>query len=155
MKHLAIILLFFFACSCNGQKKNEPKFEVIKTEKEWKSQLNTQQFEVLRNKGTERAFTGEYWNHFENGKYVCAACDNPLFLSTTKFESDCGWPSFDKAIKGAVIYTNDYNFGMSRIEVQCAKCGGHLGHVFKDGPKETTGKRYCTNSVSIKFIPKK
>ena len=110
---------------------------------------------VLREKATERPFTGEYYNHFEKGKYVCAACGNVLFNSDAKFDSDCGWPSFDQAIKGSVIYKEDSSFGMVRTEVMCAKCGGHLGHVFDDGPKETTGKRFCTNSVSIKFEPAK
>ncbi|MGK4568508.1 peptide-methionine (R)-S-oxide reductase MsrB [Flavobacterium sp. 3HN19-14] len=117
-------------------------------------ELTPEQFAVLRNKETERPFTGEYWNTFEKGKYVCAACGNPLFSSDAKFNSECGWPSFDQAIKGSVIYKTDVSFGMQRTEVMCAKCGGHLGHVFDDGPTETTGKRFCTNSVSIKFIPK-
>ncbi len=140
--------------ACQGQKKETAKpLNVVKTEAEWKAELTPEQYDVLRKKGTERAFTGKYWDHFEKGTYVCGACENPLFTSDTKFESDCGWPSFDQAIKGSVIYENDYGFGMSRIEVMCAKCGGHLGHVFDDGPKDTTGKRFCTNSISIKFKP--
>ncbi len=97
---------------------------------------------------------GEYVNTFEKGDYVCAACGNVLFHSSAKFHSDCGWPSFDKAIKGSVIYVTDNTLGMTRTEVDCAKCGGHLGHVFEDGPTET-GQRFCTNSVSVKFIPAK
>jgi peptide-methionine (R)-S-oxide reductase len=153
MKNLIMLLTLLSLTACQSQKKEIPKLKIVKTEEEWKKELTTEQYEVLRKKGTERAFTGKYWDHFENGTYVCGACENPLFTSDTKFESDCGWPSFDQAIKGSVIYENDYSFGMSRVEVMCAKCGGHLGHVFDDGPKETTGKRFCTNSISIKFKP--
>ena len=129
--------------------------QIKKTDAEWKAQLSDQEYEVLRKKGTERPYTGEYWDHFEKGTYVCAACENVLFTSDTKYESHCGWPSFDQAVPGSVIYERDTSFGMIRTEVMCAKCGGHLGHVFDDGPRETTGQRYCTNSVSIKFIPNK
>jgi peptide-methionine (R)-S-oxide reductase len=141
---------------CQGQeKKKTTTSKIQKTEAEWKKELTPEQFVVLRKKGTERAFTGKYVNTFEKGDYVCAACGNLLFHSDAKFHSDCGWPSFDKAIKGSVTYIADNAFGMSRTEVNCARCGGHLGHVFDDGPKETTGQRFCTNSVSIKFIPTK
>lgn len=155
MKSILLLLTLFSLSACQGQKKDPKKttFEVVKTDSEWKSELTPEQFEILRNKGTERAFSGEYWDHFQKGTYVCAACKTPLFKSQTKFNSDCGWPSFDQAIKGAVIYQNDFSFGMSRVEVLCSKCGGHLGHVFNDGPKETTGKRFCTNSASILFLP--
>lgn len=161
MRHYIVLLVSLFAfISCQSQEKKElPKKEtskqVQKTDAEWKKELTPEQYEVLRKKGTERAFTGEYYNHFEKGKYVCAACGNVLFNSSAKFHSDCGWPSFDQAIKGSVIYKEDTSFGMVRTEVICAKCGGHLGHVFDDGPAETTGKRFCTNSVSIKFVPDK
>lgn len=138
-----------------SQKKKEMEPEIKKTDAEWKAQLTDQEYDVLIKKGTERPYTGEYWDYFEKGKYVCAACENELFSSDTKYESHCGWPSFDQAIKGSVIYKKDISFGMIRTEVMCAKCGGHLGHVFDDGPKDTTGQRYCTNSVSIKFIPTK
>lgn len=153
MKKIVMLLALILVTSCKGQKKDPLHFEVLKSETEWRNELSPFQYEVLRQKGTERAFTGEYWNHFEKGTYVCAGCENILFSSDTKFDSHCGWPSFDKAIEGSVIYEKDFSFGMSRIEVMCAKCGGHLGHVFDDGPAETTGKRYCTNSVSVKFIP--
>lgn len=157
-----IILLLTVLCAltaCNGQK-NEPQqkskiSKITKTDAQWRKELTPEQYNVLREKGTERAFTGEYVNTFEKGKYVCAACGNVIFNSDSKFHSDCGWPSFDKAIKGSVNYTTDNSFGMSRTEVTCAKCDGHLGHVFDDGPSETTGQRFCTNSVSIKFIPEK
>lgn len=155
MNKLLIILSLSFLTACNSQNKKTMDFEVKKTNAEWKAKLSDEEYRILREKGTERAFTGEYYDHFEKGIYVCAGCGNKLFESDTKFDSHCGWPSFDKAIKGSVIYERDLSFGMVRTEVMCAKCGGHLGHVFDDGPEETTGKRYCTNSVSIKFIPEK
>ena len=158
MKKLILLLFALSVSACNGQKKNTAsteKLPVQKTEAEWKKQLTPEQYKVLREKGTERAFTGEYVDNFEKGKYVCAACGNTLFASDSKFHSDCGWPSFDKAIKGSVIYKDDSSFGMTRTEVMCSQCGGHLGHVFNDGPRETTGQRFCTNSVSVQFIPEK
>lgn len=158
-KYIVIIIAIVFQ-SCQSQNKSEVSEKsntmsatIKKTDAEWKAQLSEEEYEVLRNKGTERPYTGKYDNHFEKGKYVCAACENELFSSDTKFNSHCGWPSFDQAIKGAVIYKKDSSFGMIRTEVMCAKCEGHLGHVFDDGPKETTGQRFCTNSISIKFIP--
>jgi peptide-methionine (R)-S-oxide reductase len=147
-------MLSITICQAQQKKKTSPS-KIQKTEAEWKKELTPEQYEVLRKKGTERAFTGKYVNTFEKGNYVCAACGNILFHSDAKFHSDCGWPSFDKAIKGSVTYVADNTFGMTRTEVNCARCGGHLGHVFDDGPRETTGKRFCTNSVSIKFIPSK
>lgn len=160
MKKIIVILVVLIGLnSCQSQHNKQNTAEsktpqIEKTDEEWKQELTSEQYEVLREKGTERPFTGEYWNHFEKGKYVCAACENVLFDSDAKFVSDCGWPSFDKAIKGSVIYETDTSFGMERTEVMCANCGGHLGHVFNDGPEETTGKRFCTNSVSVKFVPK-
>lgn len=151
------VLLTLTSCQSQQNKQNTPEAKntpVTKTEEDWKKELTPEQYNILREKGTERPFTGEYWNHFEKGKYVCAACGNVLFDSDAKFVSDCGWPSFDKAIKGSVIYKTDTSFGMERTEVMCAKCGGHLGHVFDDGPEETTGKRFCTNSASIEFVKK-
>ncbi|MCG2611414.1 peptide-methionine (R)-S-oxide reductase MsrB [Flavobacterium sp. SM15] len=160
MKKIVLLLTLSFFISCNAQEKKtvtqtSSANVMPKTEAEWKSKLSPEQYEVLREKGTERPFTGEYWKHFQKGMYVCAACGNPLFTSDAKFDSECGWPSFDQAIKCSVNYHNDSSFGMDRTEVTCAKCGGHLGHVFDDGPVQTTGKRFCTNSVSIKFIPAK
>ena len=160
MKKIIILLAFVFSLSsCHSQEKKTektiPKYKVSKTDAQWKAELTPEQYRVLRNKGTEASFSGEYWNHFEKGYYACAAYNNPLFTSDAKFNSECGWPSFDQAIKGSVIYKTDSSFGMQRTEVMCTKCGGHLGHVFDDGPAETTGKRFCTNSVSIIFIPKK
>ena len=153
--NLLSLILIFSLFSCQGQDKTKKsKLEIQKSEAQWKKELTPEQFEVLREKGTERPFSGKYVNTFEKGTYVCAGCGNLLFYSDAKFHSDCGWPSFDKAIKGSVTYITDSSFGMSRTEVNCAKCGGHLGHIFDDGPTKT-GQRFCTNSVSVKFIPSK
>lgn len=127
---------------------NKPK--INKTEDEWKALLTDNQFNILRKKGTEPPFTGKYNLHFENGNYHCAGCNQKLFESSSKFESGCGWPSFDNAIKGTVDYVLDKSYGMLRTEIICSNCGGHLGHVFNDGPTET-GTRYCVNSASINF----
>ncbi|MEO2053017.1 MAG: peptide-methionine (R)-S-oxide reductase MsrB [Allomuricauda sp.] len=131
----------------------EKKFNVQKTEKEWEKQLSREEYYVLRQKGTERPFTGEFNMHFENGDYHCKGCGAKLFESEHKFESGCGWPSFDQAVEGAIEYIRDTSHGMIRTETVCANCGGHLGHVFNDGPRETTGMRYCINSISIGFEP--
>ncbi len=122
-----------------------------KTKKEWQEILTEEQYRILREKGTESPHTGKYNLHFEEGKYFCAGCGQELFKSTSKFKSSCGWPSFDKAIKGSIILKKDTSFGMLRTEVLCANCGGHLGHVFTDGPTKT-GERFCINSVSLNFI---
>ncbi len=126
------------------------KYPIHKSEAEWEEQLNEEQYRVLRQKGTERPFTGQYNMHFEEGTYTCMACNSPLFKSNTKFDSGCGWPSFDESIEGNVEYVRDTSHGMIRTEILCANCGSHLGHVFNDGPTET-GQRYCVNSVSINF----
>lgn len=124
-----------------------------KTEAEWRKLLSPEEFHVLREKGTERAFTGEYWDAFRPGIYQCRACHAELFRADQKFESHCGWPSFyDSIDKSRIDEVLDVTHGMRRIEVTCARCGGHLGHVFPDGPKPT-GNRYCINSVSLRFIP--
>ncbi len=125
-------------------------YKVNKTDEEWGEQLSEEQFRVLRTKGTERPHTGDYNIHFEKGAYHCAACNQQLFESHTKFDAHCGWPSFDNAIKGSVKNILDKSHGMLRTEVVCNNCGGHLGHVFNDGPTET-GQRYCINSVSLDF----
>ncbi|NHJ49901.1 MAG: peptide-methionine (R)-S-oxide reductase MsrB [Asgard group archaeon] len=122
------------------------------TKKEWKKKLSKIEYYVLREKGTERPFTGEYWNNKEKGIYKCAGCGVELFSSDTKYASGCGWPSFYDAIdKSKIEEKIDFTHGMKRIEVLCKNCGGHLGHIFDDGPKDKTGLRYCINSVSLDF----
>ncbi|MCT8340146.1 peptide-methionine (R)-S-oxide reductase MsrB [Luteirhabdus pelagi] len=125
-------------------------YEVTKSPSEWREQLGEERYRILREKGTERPFTGKYNMHFQDGQYVCGACHQPLFESNSKFDSGCGWPSFDEAIEGAVEYEKDRSLGMIRTEILCANCGSHLGHVFNDGPTET-GQRYCVNSLSVDF----
>ncbi|HMC02416.1 MAG TPA: peptide-methionine (R)-S-oxide reductase MsrB [Flavobacteriaceae bacterium] len=156
MKKFGLICLISLFIGCNGiaQKKEKTKhFKVSKTEAEWKAQLSDLQYYVMREEGTERAFSSPLDKNFEKGVYVCSACETPLFKSENKFNSGTGWPSFDQEIKGNVEYTSTGNsyFGQ---EEHCAVCGGHLGHVFNDGPRETTGKRHCINGVALKFIPK-
>jgi peptide-methionine (R)-S-oxide reductase len=122
------------------------------SEEEWRGVLTDEEYRVLRQKGTERAFTGEYWDHKHEGRYVCRGCGEALFTSDAKFDSGCGWPSFYESLApDKVLEHEDVSFGMRRVEVVCARCGGHLGHVFPDAPKTPTGMRYCINSVSIKF----
>jgi len=122
-----------------------------RTEKEWQETLTPEQYRILREKGTEMAFTGKYDKYFEKGTYTCAGCSTPLFESETKYDSGCGWPAFYQSLPETIDETPDHSFGRVRTEITCSKCDGHLGHVFTDGPKPT-GLRYCVNSVSLDFI---
>ena len=152
-----IILLSFLAlcisCNSSAQKKENKSYKVSKTDVEWKAQLNDLEYYVLRKAGTERQFSSSLNKVYENGTYVCAACETPLFKVEYKYDSGSGWTSFDREIKGNVQFSTDRDLGYTRTEEHCATCGGHLGHVFNDGPKESTGKRHCVNGVSLKFIP--
>ncbi len=157
MKHILVILSFMvvFNCNSNGQKKAEKsQFKISKTESEWQKQLSELEYYVLRQGGTERAFTSDLNKTYEDGIYVCKACETPLFKSEHKFDSGTGWPSFDREIKGNVAYASSNPNSFYGVEEHCATCGGHLGHIFNDGPKNTTGKRHCINGVALKFIPK-
>ncbi|SHL62457.1 peptide-methionine (R)-S-oxide reductase MsrB [Roseibium suaedae] len=127
--------------------------KLIKSLDDWRDQLTAEQFYITRQHGTERPFTGPYWNSFEPGRYDCVCCDQPLFLSDTKFDAGCGWPSFFKAVTpDAITEIEDRSHGMVRTEIRCSKCEAHLGHVFPDGPPPT-GLRYCLNGHAMAFVP--
>ncbi len=127
--------------------------KITKPDAEWREQLTPEQYRVLRQAGTERAFTGRYWNVKDDGTYTCAGCGQELYTSDEKFDSGCGWPSFSDVRPEAVELREDHSHGMTRVEVVCSRCGGHLGHVFNDGPRPT-GLRYCINSASLNFVSK-
>jgi len=163
IKSITIIFVLLLA-SCKGitqEKKEmlaekaeseEMAFVVTKTDAEWQEQLTPEQYYVLRKAATETPFTSKLLDNKKEGTYVCVACETPLFKSDTKFNSGTGWPSFFEEIEGNVAYDVDYKIGYKRTEEHCATCGGHLGHVFEDGP-EPTGERHCINGVALKFIP--
>ncbi|GGE12483.1 peptide-methionine (R)-S-oxide reductase MsrB [Psychroflexus salis] len=158
MKKLIVLFtLFSLACNTTAQQEKqtqtEKKFEVEKSEQEWKSELSEMEFQVLRKAATERAFSSSLNNIKKAGTFVCAACENPLYKTKDKFNSGTGWPSFDRAIEGSLAYSSDRKLGYKRDEALCGKCGGHLGHIFEDGPRETTGMRHCINGVALKFVP--
>ena len=150
------MICFLFSCNSTAQKK-EPQqkvtFEITKTDAEWKEQLSAAQYNVLRKAGTERPFSSPLNKTYAKGVYHCAACNTALFKSEHKFDSGTGWPSFDRVIEGNVAFGTDTKIGYTRDEEHCATCGGHLGHVFNDGPNDTTGKRHCINGVALKFVP--
>ena len=158
MKSFSIFFLslLLFSCNSNAQKKQQTEketFKITKTDAEWKAQLSPEAYNVLRHEGTERAFSSDFNDNHAKGTYVCAGCGTPVFESKHKFDSGTGWPSFDREIKGNVAFSTDKKLGYTRTEEHCAVCGGHLGHVFDDGPRETTGKRHCINGVALNFIP--
>ena len=159
MKNIFSLLtvLFLLSCSSNAQTSSKEKktYKIEKTNIEWKKQLTKNQYHVLREAGTERAFTSSLNNNKVKGTYSCAACKTPLYKSKYKYDSGSGWPSFDRAIKGNVELDVDYKIGYARTELKCNTCGSHLGHSFNDGPKNTTGKRHCINGIALEFIPEK
>ncbi|MBT8177609.1 MAG: peptide-methionine (R)-S-oxide reductase MsrB [Eudoraea sp.] len=158
---LALCLLIM-GCKGNSQQKEtqaveteeeKPQYAVAKTDAEWRTSLTDMEYYVLRKAGTETAGSSDLLNNKEKGTYVCAGCGHELFRSEYKFNSGTGWPSFDREIEGNVAYDVDYKIGYKRTEEHCANCGGHLGHVFEDGPRETTGLRHCINGAALDFIP--
>lgn len=152
MKLLILSALLIVSCQSKGQQdERSDDFPIKKSEKEWKDELTDKEYDVLREAGTERAFSSKLLKVKKPGTFVCAACENPLYKTRHKFKSGTGWPSFDRAIEGAIAYDSDSKLGYTRKELLCGQCGSHLGHMFDDGPKETTGKRHCINGVALDF----
>ena len=160
MKNIYLILVLLFSVSCattaqekKSKEKETKTYAISKSEDQWKLDLTEIQYYVLRQAGTERPFSSKLNKNYEEGVYVCAACESPLYESEHKFDSGTGWPSFDRAVKNSIETDVDYKIGVARNELKCNTCGGHLGHVFNDGPK-TTGKRHCINGAALKFTAK-
>lgn len=158
MKKILSILVLVLLVSCNGKaqttSKEKKTYKIVKSDTQWKKELTKLQYDVLREAGTERAFSSAFNKNKKTGVYVCAACKTALYESKHKYDSGSGWPSFDRPIKGNVELDVDYKIGYARTELKCNTCGSHLGHSFDDGPK-TTGKRHCINGVALEFIPEK
>ena len=158
MKNIFSLLVVILMISCNGiaqtSSKEKKTYTIEKTNAEWKKELTAKQYYILREAGTEKPFSSSFNTNKTKGTYVCAACETPLYKSEYKYDSGSGWPSFDRAIKKNVELDVDYKIGYARTELKCNTCGGHLGHSFDDGPKNTTGKRHCINGDALKFITK-
>ncbi|MGY3794780.1 peptide-methionine (R)-S-oxide reductase MsrB [Aquimarina sp. 433] len=160
MKKLILLCVSILVISCTGNaqkdtKKEKKEYAITKTEQEWKEILTSEQYYILRQAGTERPFSSPLNKVYADGTFYCAACNTALYESKHKFDSGTGWPSFDRAVKGNVTVDVDYKLGYARTELLCNTCGGHLGHVFNDGPRETTGQRHCINGDALVFQPKK
>ena len=158
MKNLLylVAIIALISCNSNAQESNKEtakEYTVVKSEAEWKELLSAQEYNILRQAGTERPFTSPLNKQYKPGTLVCAACYAPLYNNLNKFDSGTGWPSYDQAIEGQVERDVDYKIGYARTELKCGTCGSHLGHEFNDGPRETTGKRHCINEVALNFIP--
>jgi peptide-methionine (R)-S-oxide reductase len=159
---LPLICVLLFSCRGNSQKTasgesrdkaQSEEFAIQKSDAQWRKELTDMEYYILRKAGTENPGSSDLLDNKAKGTYVCAGCGNPLFKSEHKFKSGTGWPSFDREIEGNVAYSVDYEIGYKRTEEHCARCGGHLGHVFEDGPRETTGLRHCINGAALDFIP--
>lgn len=159
MKKIIGLFVLTILISCNSKaqtsSKNKKSYSIEKSKAEWKALLSPMEYYVLREAGTERAFSSSLNNNKEKGTYVCAACKTPLYQSEYKYDSGSGWPSFDRGIKENIELDVDYKIGYKRTELKCNTCGSHLGHSFDDGPQKTTGKRHCINGVALKFISEK